>query len=90
MTRNTASAYGKNGIRCNIVLPGAMATNIATSIGEKFNAKGMETVQKLMGATGAEVCDIGHIGETCAFLCSDAAEVLNGAEIVADKGWTSF
>lgn len=90
LTKNTAAAYNHNGIRCNIIMPGGMATNIGSSFVHGINEKGFGVVQKLMGSVDTQICDIGQIGKICAFLCSDGATVLNGAEIIADHGWCSY
>ena len=63
-----------------------MSSSLVTSI----NQSGLDRVMKLMGAGGAEACDLEKMGETCAFLCSDGAGVLNGTEIIADNGWSSY
>jgi hypothetical protein len=44
----------------------------------------MERILKLMSSVEAEACNLEQMGETCAYLCSD------GAEIFADNGWSSF
>jgi enoyl-[acyl-carrier-protein] reductase (NADH) len=67
-----------------------METNIGTSFTGGINQTGIERIQKLMGAVEAEACSLEQMGETCAYLCSDGARVLNGAEIVADNGWSSY
>lgn len=38
---------------------------------------------------GEDVCDVNKIAEIVLFLCSDAAEVVNGATWTADGGVTA-
>ena len=71
-------------------MPGGMQTNIGTAFATGINQERLGTVMKLQESAGAEACDIGQVAATIAFVCSDTAGVLNGAEIVADKGWCSF
>jgi len=90
LTKNTAATYGKKGIRCNILMPGGMATNISASMGANINMDGLERVKSLMGAVGTEMCDVDAVAKTAVFMCSDLSQVLNGAEIVSDNGWCSY
>jgi enoyl-[acyl-carrier-protein] reductase (NADH) len=40
--------------------------------------------------SGAEYCDVNKIAEIVLFLCSDAAQVVNGAVWTADAGVTAY
>jgi NAD(P)-dependent dehydrogenase (short-subunit alcohol dehydrogenase family) len=90
LTKNTAAAYGKNGIRCNILMPAGMATNIGTAFATTgMNMDRFQKVQALMAAGEAQMVDTAQLAKTAVFLCSDNAQALNGAEIVADHGFCS-
>jgi NAD(P)-dependent dehydrogenase (short-subunit alcohol dehydrogenase family) len=89
LTRNTAWMYGKLGIRCNAICPGATATNIAESMpADKLDQEGLArlgTYHALVPAT-LEPSDIASLA---LFLASDESKNINGAVIAADAGWTA-
>ncbi len=85
LTRSIAYHYAKKGIRCNVVCPGGVATNI--SIGNP-NPLGMERLQttlpmNIRNAASDELASI------ILFLASDDSSFVNGAVLVADGGWTA-
>lgn len=41
------------------------------------------------GMKGEDFCDVGKVAEIVLFLCSDAAQVVNGAVWTADAGVTA-
>lgn len=89
-TKNTAQAYGRNGIRCNLIAPGAVETNIAESVRpETINQKGLEV---LMAGIGANIAQGNpkDIANVALFLASEDSSFINGAIIVADSGWTAY
>lgn len=91
LTRCAAAEFGADGIRVNSVSPGFVATGIHASAiaggperGERF-VQGLGRLflsRQALPHTG-EALDI---AETVAFLCSDAAAFITGADIVADGG----
>ena len=89
LTKNTAAHYAKRGIRCNIILPGAMETNIAYVMKDGVNQEGMGLCQKL-GEMNPGYVSTEELAKLVAFINSDVAGYLNGAEISADRGWTAI
>ncbi|KAF2088719.1 short-chain dehydrogenase/reductase SDR [Saccharata proteae CBS 121410] len=89
LTRNTAANYMKKGVRCNIVLPGGMHTNIGVAMQQGVNEGGYDMLQKA-AAVDAGLVDVKSIAKTIVHLASDASEGLNGAVIAADNGWSAF
>ncbi|KKY13794.1 putative short chain dehydrogenase [Diplodia seriata] len=89
LTKNTAAAYAKRGIRCNAVLPGAMETNLLSSVPADFNEEGQQTAASLANILPGSV-DVEKLAKTIVHLVSDHAEGINGAVIAADNGWTAF
>ncbi|KIW98241.1 uncharacterized protein Z519_01825 [Cladophialophora bantiana CBS 173.52] len=89
LTRNTASFYSSKGIRCNIIMPGAMKTNIRVAYKDGFNEEGRAICQKLAEVNPGEV-NLDQLGKLVAFACSDDASYLNGAIISADHGWQAI
>jgi len=85
LTRSIAYHYAKQGIRCNVVCPGGVATNIAV---RNPNPLGMERLQTTlpMSTRTAEAIELAR---TVLFLASDDASFVNGEVLVADGGWTA-
>lgn len=87
LTRSTAWFYGKEGIRCNAICPGGVATNILDSVDlTKIDPKGNERIKtyvSIMPGLG-EAKDIANLA---LFLASDDSRFVNGAIIPADAGW---
>ena len=83
LTRGLAAAWGPLGIRVNAVSPGMID---APSSRESFSA---EVLGRLMRRT-----PIGRLGQpddvaaAVAFLLSDQAAYITGADLVVDGGWT--
>lgn len=88
LTKSTAAAYARHGIRCNAICPGSMATSIAedfdySSLGQLFSS-----VMKI-NEVSAGLSDIGRLGRLVAFLCGEDGQDINGAVIQVDRGWTA-
>jgi 3-oxoacyl-[acyl-carrier protein] reductase len=81
MARTLAAEWGRHGIRCNVVMPGLVATPKVLAL--------PEPVREAMSAT----LPLGRIGEptelagTVAFLLSPAAAYITGAVIRVDGGY---
>ena len=88
LTKNTAFMYAKKGIRCNAVAPGAVATNIAQSMGD-ISTFGQQTTGVGMAINPAFGTPA-QIASVAVFLASDHANFVNGAVVTADGGWTSY
>jgi NAD(P)-dependent dehydrogenase (short-subunit alcohol dehydrogenase family) len=90
LTKNTGYIYGKSGIRCNAIAPGAIETHISESIDFSKVSKEMMDLsiagQKLNPRTGKPT----EIAEIALFLASDDSSFINGEIIVADGGWTAY
>ena len=89
LTKNTAFMYGREGIRCNAICPGAVATEIAQNSMRNPNKIGLEKMMAGMGLnprTGSAE----EIANVALFLASDASSILNGAIITADSGWSTY
>ena len=87
LTRRIAFGYGPQGIRCNIVHPGGVDTDIGPHSGGAFHPIGLERIMKI-----AEAYPSGwhatpeEVAACCLFLCSDDARHVNGAELSVDGG----
>ena len=88
LTKNTAFMYAKKGIRCNAVAPGAVATNIAQSMGD-ISTFGQQTTGVGMAINPAFGMPE-QIASVALFLASDDASFVNGSVVTVDGGWTSY
>jgi NAD(P)-dependent dehydrogenase (short-subunit alcohol dehydrogenase family) len=86
MTRELAVEYAKAGLRCNSVSPGAIDTPItaAFEVPEGANAKLINRVMPLGGFGTPE-----GIAATIAYMASDEASHMTGADIRVDGGTLS-
>jgi NAD(P)-dependent dehydrogenase (short-subunit alcohol dehydrogenase family) len=90
LTKNTGYLYAKKDIRCNVICPGGVDTEIGT--GEFMSSVNQEGVGIIMqNAVGNPRSGSGmEIATIALFLASDASSFVNGQSIVADSGWTAF
>jgi len=92
LSRSTAGAYAKHGIRVNTVVPGLMhtplvATRLAKTVGNNDLDALIEARHRAvpMGRMG-DAWDVAH---AVLFLASDEARYITGTEIVVDGGLTA-
>jgi meso-butanediol dehydrogenase / (S,S)-butanediol dehydrogenase / diacetyl reductase len=82
LTRNMAARYGKFGVRCNAICPGAVKTGLVGSVPPK---PGEEN-------GGAKMTPLGRVGQpedvayACLYLGSDEAAWVTGAILPVDGG----
>ena len=88
-TRNIATQYAKNHIRCNAILPGLMDTPLIR--GAVSGA--YEDVEAMIAERDA-LCPMGKMGDawdvanTAVFLASDESHYITGIELIVDGGLT--
>jgi NAD(P)-dependent dehydrogenase (short-subunit alcohol dehydrogenase family) len=92
LSRSTAGAYAKKGVRVNTVVPGLMhtplvETRLAKTVGNNDLAALIEARHKAvpMGRMG-DAWDVAH---AVLFFASDEAHYITGTEIVVDGGLTA-
>ena len=90
LTKNTAFMYAQKNIRCTVVCPGGVMTEIVTQ------GKGFENMSEFgasrCGLYNATVPRLGspeEIANVVLFLASDDSSFVNGAIIAADAGWVA-
>jgi len=89
LTKNTAAFYGTKGIRCNLIMPGGMHTNIQDALTGGMNTDGYQ-ILTLTAAMQPPISEVTEMADLALFLCSDSSKVMNGACVNADKGWSAY
>lgn len=87
MTKNTSFMYWADGILCNAIAPGGIATEISTSMGMP-NMDGYGKVSKML-AMSPEPGAPEEIANAALFLASDQSSYVSGDVLVVDGGWIS-
>lgn len=85
VTKGLAYELGGSGIRVNSVHPGGVDTPMGNSAGRPKE----EVNQIFRRIPMQRIGDPGEIAQASAFLASDAASYITGAELAVDGGWTS-
>jgi NAD(P)-dependent dehydrogenase (short-subunit alcohol dehydrogenase family) len=85
-TLSTAFFYGPKGIRCNVVAPGPVATNIEAPFRSEWAAS---RLGPLMQVNLPMVAQPPQLGAAIAWLLSDDSSNVSGAVIPVDGGWAA-
>lgn len=88
LTKNTAFMYADKNIRCNGIAPGAVITNISSSM---TNISEMSASRQALGmAINPRAGQPEEIAQLAIFLGSDESSFVNGQVIAIDGGWTAY
>ena len=87
-SKNTAYMYMKDKIRCNVIAPGGIKTEIGTSMGRP-NANGYGKISGVLGLA-PEMGEAMDIANAAPFLASDESSYISGVVMPVDGGWISF
>jgi len=87
LTKNTAYMYMPDGIRCNAIAPGGIATEISSSMGMP-NMAGYDRVKNVL-ATAPAPGTAEQIASVALFLASEDSSYVNGDVILVDGGWAA-
>lgn len=86
-TKSVAVFYKGDGVRCNAVAPGAVATNIEAPF---KSAHAGAVLGPIMQATIPGVATSEQLAATITYLLSDDASNVNGAIVPCDGGWSAI
>lgn len=95
LSKAVAFELAKTGIRVNTVLPGPVATNLGANWDPPRDADGNLIPPEQALAAWTSLIPMGRLGEASdvaslvAFLASDAARFITGAEFITDGGYTA-
>lgn len=89
LSKNIAFMYAHKDIRCNVICPGSVKTDISTTALSNASSLGMKKALLGLPANPSHGTpeDIANI---VLFLASEEAKFINGAAIVADSGWLAY
>lgn len=84
LTKSIAIDYGRQGIRCNVVCPGAIDTPTFSSIKSQPYELADREARTALGRIGRPE----EIAAAVTFLASSEASYITGATLVVDGGWS--
>jgi NAD(P)-dependent dehydrogenase (short-subunit alcohol dehydrogenase family) len=87
LTRNVAWVHGKDGIRCNAILPGPTLTGIGENM-PNVDPHGQARLLPII-SLNERIAEPEQMAEVAVFLASDAASFVNGAIVPVDGGWSA-
>ncbi|KAJ7795612.1 oxidoreductase ucpA [Mycena olivaceomarginata] len=93
-TKSTAWLLKSQGIRCNAICPGAVATNISAGVDQsKFDMQSLAALGPVHALqanmqTGEGVLSPETVANVLLFLASDLSKDINGAVLPVDSGWS--
>lgn len=88
MTKNIASTYGAQGVRCNAIAPAQVDTGLTQSINnyDMFGLKQATRGASLMNRSASP----DEIASIALFLASGESSYINGVVLAADAGWSAY
>ncbi|MDR1184450.1 MAG: SDR family oxidoreductase [Coriobacteriales bacterium] len=86
LTKSIAFGYVEQGIRCNIIHPGGMKTNIGEHSGGEYHAAHVKLSNICRAMPVMCYGDPVEIAKACVFLASDEAALITGVELPVDLG----
>jgi NAD(P)-dependent dehydrogenase (short-subunit alcohol dehydrogenase family) len=84
LTRHVATTYGRSGVRCNAVVPGPVIT---PTIERFLSDRDLKLMRRHV--TTGRLGKPEDIAAAVAFLASDDAQYINGAQLLVDGGWSA-
>lgn len=90
MSKSVAVDYGPYGIRCNTVLPGSIDTPMLHKVLPVGLAREVAIEQEGRVSPMGRIAKADEVASVVAFLLSDAASYVSGAEVVVDGATTAW
>lgn len=90
LTKNTALRYIADGIRCNAIAPGGVATAIMSSVDRDRLDRDALSVWSKYHAISPGTLSSSDVANLALFLASNESVHINGAIIRADLGWAAY
>lgn len=88
MTKNIASQYGPQNIRCNAIAPAQIATKFAANMSQ-MDQFGLEVATRGVSMM-PRVGTVEEVANIAIFLAADESSLINGVAIAADSGWSAY
>lgn len=88
LTRHTAFFYGPQGVRCNVICPAGVDTNIAEGGATPGSQWAWERMQTQF-PRGQRMASSEEISSLVVWLAADESVNVNGAVVPSDGGWTA-
>jgi NAD(P)-dependent dehydrogenase (short-subunit alcohol dehydrogenase family) len=90
LSLSIAVGYASKGVRCNVINPGGVRTEIGAHSGGDYHVEGIKMFRGIVANFPVPwVCDPDEIAPTALFLCSDDAKHVNGAVVAVDGGMSA-
>lgn len=90
LSMSIAVAYANKGVRCNVINPGGVKTDIGQHSGGDYHPAGLQMFLDICGKFPVRwICDPEEIAPVALFLCSDEAKHINGAIVAVDGGMSA-
>jgi NAD(P)-dependent dehydrogenase (short-subunit alcohol dehydrogenase family) len=90
LSLSIAVAYASKGIRCNVLNPGGVRTQIGAHSGGEYHHEGIRMFRGIVEKLPVNwVGDPQDIAPTALFLCSDESKHVNGAVVAVDGGMSA-
>jgi NAD(P)-dependent dehydrogenase (short-subunit alcohol dehydrogenase family) len=90
LTLSIAVGFAKKGIRCNLINPGGVRTEIGPNSGGEYHKEGLQMFADIVEKLPVNwVCEPEDIAPTALFLCADESKHVNGAIISVDGGMSA-
>ena len=88
MTKNIASTYGAQGVRCNAIAPAQVDTGLTQSI-DNYDMFGLKQATRGTGMMNRSASP-DEIASIALFLASGESSYINGVVLAADAGWSAY
>ena len=92
LTKSLALEFGADGIRCNAICPGSVATQMRDRAMELLGATDEESIQQAEAEENAMIslgraASAAEIADAVVYLASPAAQYITGVALPVDGGW---